>query len=88
MPPRPPIQHLELEPHAADFLELMRDLGHLDAAAIEALTGRIVAEGRPQRRVGYDEVRRSVATWLFEHDAELRPEQRDWLQAEWPRLFH
>lgn len=88
MPPRPPIQHLELEPRAADFVELLRDLGHLDTPAIEALTGELVRLGRPDRRIPFDEVRRVVAAWLFDHEASLRPEQRDLLAAEWPRLFY
>lgn len=88
MPPRSSVQHLELEPRAADFLDLLRDLGHLDAAALESLSGELVRLGRPDRLVPYEDVRRAVAAWLFDHEASLRPEQRDLLAAEWPRLFY
>ena len=88
MPPRTPIQHLELDPQAADFVELLRDLGHLDPASLESLTGELVRLGRPDRRVSFEDVRRLVAAWLFDHEASLRPDQRDLLATEWPRLFY
>lgn len=83
-----PVQHLELEPRASDFLELLRDLGHLDDAAVEALTGQLVASHRSENVVTFDEMRRAAATWLFDHEAALRPESRELLTAEWSRLFY
>jgi hypothetical protein len=85
---QPTVQHLDLEPRAADFLELLRDLGHLDPTAMDSLTGELVRLGRPDRRVLFEDVRRMAASWLFDHEASLRPEQRDLLATEWARLFY
>lgn len=82
----PPPQLLRLDPAAADFLELARELGHLDDAALERLTGALVAEGR-QGVVDLREVRCRVALALFGNEEQQRPEQRELLRAEWPRLF-
>jgi len=84
---RPPIQHLELEPRAGDFLELVRDLGHLDDAAVERLTEQLVAQPRAGRVVTFDELRRAVAIHLFDAENGLRSEARELLTQEWPRLF-
>jgi hypothetical protein len=88
MPSRPLVQHVEFEPRAADFVELLRDLGHLDPASLDKLAAEFVRVSRPDRRIAYEEVRRAVATWLFDHEPELRPEQRELLAVEWPRLFY
>lgn len=87
MTQRPPTQHLDLEPRASDLLELLRDLGHLDDAAIDAITGALVSRPRESQVVTFDEVRRAAALHLFEHEASLRPEARELLGTEWPRLF-
>lgn len=84
---RPPIQHLELEPRAGDFLELLRDLGHLDDAAVEKITSALVAQPRAGRIVTLDELRRAVASHLFDAEATLRADARELLTQEWPRLF-
>lgn len=84
---RPPIQHLELEPRAGDFLELLRDLGHLDDTAVEKLTAQLVAQPRAGRVVTFDELRRAVAIHLFDAEKGLRPDARELLAQEWPRLF-
>jgi hypothetical protein len=84
---RTPIQHLELEPRAGDFLELLRDLGHLDEAALEKLTTQLVGEPRAGRLVTFEELRRAVATLLFDAESSMRPDARELLQQEWPRLF-
>ena len=81
------VQHLDLDPRAADFLELLRDLGHLDSAGIERITGDLVATTRTERRVGFEEVRRAAAKLLFDQEGTMRPEARELLQAEWGRLF-
>ena len=82
-----PAAHLELEPRAADFLEMLRDLGHLDDAAFEALTGALVHAPRAGRVVTFEEVRRAAAAHLFEAAERLRPDQREVLNQEWARLF-
>jgi len=87
--PRPnPAQHLLFEPRAADLLALLRDLQHIDARAIDAITTELVRARRVDAEVGYDELRRRLAEWLFEHENELRPDQADLLRQEWGRLFH
>ncbi len=82
-----PTQHLLFEPRAADLLALLRDLQHIDGRAMEAITTDLVRSKRADTQVGYEELRRSLATWLFEHEHELRPEQVELLRAEWGRLF-
>ena len=66
---------------------MMRDLGHLDDDAVDRITGQIVAAPRPGVLVTYEEMRRVVAVALFDADAGMRPEARELLAAEWPRLF-
>ena len=84
---RPPIQHLELEPRAGDFLEMLRDLGHLDDAGVEKITAQLVGQPRSGRLVSFDELRRAVAVHLFDAEASMRPDARELLSQEWPRLF-
>lgn len=83
-----PVQHLELEPRASDFLDLLRDLGHLDDAGLEALTGQLVGQPRQSRVVTFQELRRAAAVYLFEREAAMRPDARELLTAEWARLFY
>lgn len=87
MPPPPPVDHLDFEPRAADFLDLLRDLGHLDPAAVDRLTAQLLTAQRADRVVRLDDVRRAAAVILFESEASMRPEQRELLHAEWGRLF-
>lgn len=86
MPRLPVAETVELEPLAADFLELLRELGHLDDAAIDRITGELVLRGG-SRVVTLQDVRRAAAISLFSRESELRPEQREVLLAEWSRLF-
>lgn len=83
-----PVQHLELEPRAADFLDLLRDLGHLDPAAADKLAGELVAHTRPDKLVRLEDVKRAAAILLFESESTLRPDARELLAAEWGRLFY
>ncbi|MFZ5475939.1 MAG: hypothetical protein ACOZNI_04115 [Myxococcota bacterium] len=85
--PAPTAQHLDFEPRASDFMELLRDLGHLDDAGVDRLTSLLVAQPRQGHVVTFDEVRRVAAALLFEREAAMRPEQRELLTAEWARLF-
>ena len=82
-----PAQHLLFEPRAADLLALLRDLQHIDSRALDAITTELVAARRPDAQIGYDELRRRLAEWLFEHEGEMRAEQADLLRSEWGRLF-
>lgn len=82
----PIAEHVDLEPAAADFLEMLRELGHLDDAAIERLTGDLVS--LPGARVvTLQDTRRAAAAHLFAAEAGMRPEARDVLMQEWSRLF-
>ncbi len=82
------VQHLELEPRAADFLDLLRDLGHLDAGTAEKLSAQLVAQVRPDSVVRLEDVRRAAAILLFESESTLRPDARELLVSEWGRLFY
>ena len=80
-------QHVDITPEASDFLELLRELGHLDDASIEALTAGLMREARPGLAVGLADVRRAAALWLVDNEARLRPDSRELLALEWGRLF-
>jgi hypothetical protein len=84
---RSPIQHLELEPRAGDFLEMLRDLGHLDEPAVERLTEKLVAQPRAGRVVTYEELRRAAAILLFDAESGMRSDSKELLTQEWARLF-
>lgn len=85
---RKPVQHLEFEPRASDFLGLLRDLGHLDQAAFDKITAALVSKPRADGRITLEEVRRAAAAHLFEAEGSLRPDQKEILAGEWPRLFY
>ncbi len=80
-------QHVDIAPEASDFLELLRELGHIDDAAVDSVTSALMADAAPGARVGIAEVRRACAIWLTERAETMRPEARELLQLEWPRLF-
>ena len=80
-------QHLDLEPRASDLIELLRDLGHLDEVAMDRLTAEIVGVNHGEHLVTFEEVRRAAAIVLFDGSANMRPEQRELMEAEWSRLF-
>ncbi len=79
--------HLEFEPRAADLIELLRELGHLDDTAIEAIVAPLVTAPRQSRVVTYEEIRRAAAIHLFEKEPNLRSDMKEALGAEWLRLF-
>lgn len=83
----PSAAHLEFEPRAADLLELLRDLGHLDERGMEAIVSPLVTSPRVSTVITYDEVRRAAALWLFEREPELRMDMKEALGAEWLRIF-
>ncbi len=82
-----PYVHVDLQPEAADFLELLRELGHLDDTAIEALTAELMQSARPGVALTLDDARRAAAVWLTDHETSLRPDAREVLKTEWARLF-
>lgn len=83
-----PYQHVDLSPEASDFLELLRELGHLDDAAIDALTAQMMQEATAGQALALHDAKRAAAVWLADHENQLRPEARELLQAEWGRLFY
>jgi hypothetical protein len=87
MQSRPTVQHLEFEPRAGDFLELLRDLGHLDDASVERLSGALISNPHG-RVVGFAELRRAAAIALFDSEPNARPDTRELLAQEWGRLFY
>ena len=84
---RPSFEHVDIEPAASDFIELLRELGHLDDAGIEVLTSQLMRAGSSGAPVTLADARRQAAIQLFELRPQLRPEQRELLDAEWGRLF-
>jgi hypothetical protein len=85
--PLPTAAHLEFEPRAADLLELLRDLGHLDEGGLEAIVTPLVTSPRSTNTISYEEVRRAAALLLFEREPELRADMKEALGAEWLRIF-
>ena len=85
--PKSETDQLSFEARAADFLELLRDLGHLDEGAVEAVCSGLVSASRSDGVIRFDEIRRAVAVHLFDHESRLRPEARELLAQEWARLF-
>jgi hypothetical protein len=79
--------HIELDPRGADFLSLVHNLGHIDDAAMEILTTRLLSKSRPDNKVGFEELRQEIAAFLFEREGSMRHDTRDLLSAEWGRLF-
>lgn len=84
-----PGDHLDLEPRASDFLELLRDLGHLDEGAMERLSDELLRSRPPGASpvISYEDARRAAAALLFDGEGKMRPEARELLGAEWLRLF-
>lgn len=80
-------QHVDITPEASDFIELLRELGHLDDGAIETLTTTLMEAARPNVAVSLSDARRCAAAWFADNEARLRPEARELLNAEWSRLF-
>ncbi len=80
-------EHVEIEPAASDFIELLRELGHLDDVGIESLTSDLMRAGSSGKPVTLADVRRQAAIQLFELREQMRPDQRELLDAEWGRLF-
>ena len=83
----PNYQHVDIDPEASDFLELLRELGHLDDGAIELITSGLMHTARPGAAVSLADVRRAAALWLVDNQAKLRPEAQELLNLEWARLF-
>lgn len=80
------VQQLRLTGHAAQFLRLVQDLGHLDEEAVARLLLAVGAQRREQSGlVEVDELRRAVAQALF--DRSEGTVQDGLLGEDWPLLF-
>lgn len=82
-----PFVHVEIEPAASDFLELLRELGHVDDVVIDQMTSELLQGSDGKTAVSLADARRVAAVHLFNAQAAMRPEARELLTSEWPRLF-
>jgi hypothetical protein len=82
-----PYQHVDIAPEASDFLELLRELGHLDDAAVDFISSSLMTGAAANASVQLHDVRRACAVWLTDHADSMRPEAKELLQLEWSRLF-
>lgn len=82
-----PFVHVEIEPAASDFLELLRELGHVDDLVIDQMTSELLQGSDGKSAVSLADARRVAAVHLFDAQAAMRPEARELLASEWPRLF-
>ena len=82
-----PFIHVEIEPAASDFLELLRELGHVDDLVIDQLTAQLMKAADGKHAVSHADARREAALHLFSARDGMRPEARELLDNEWPRLF-
>jgi len=90
-----PIEVLQLSDDATRFLNVLRDLGYLDDLMEDEVLDLLMddfaaarARGLPLRNVELDDLRRHVATVLFDRQAELSPDTVRFLQDEWRIAFH
>ena len=79
--------HIEIDPAASDFLELLRELGHVDDLGIDQMTAELLQASDGQKPISFADARRVAALHLFTAQATMRPEVRELLMNEWPRLF-
>ena len=88
MKPLNPSSHvLTLDPAASSFLDMMVDLGHLDERMLSTLNDQLLELVADDGHVPLEEIRRLVATLVFEHMDETEPEYKRMLEGEWSLLF-
>ncbi|MCP4870104.1 MAG: hypothetical protein GY898_15450 [Proteobacteria bacterium] len=90
-----PIEVLQLSDDATRFLNILRDLGYLDDLMEDEVLDLLMddfaherARGVPPRNVELNDLRRHVATVLFDRQHELSPDTVRFLQEEWRVAFH
>jgi hypothetical protein len=84
-----PMPVAQLSDDATHFLNVLRDLGYLDDAMEDEVLDQVMDEFADARRnVELDDLRRHVATVLFDRQYELEPETIRFLETEWRIAFH
>jgi uncharacterized protein Smg (DUF494 family) len=90
-----PIEVLQLSDDATRFLNSLRDLGYLDDQMEDEVLDLLMDEfemhrvgGVAPRNVELGDLRRHVATVLFDRQHELSPDTVRFLQDEWRVAFH
>lgn len=90
-----PVEVLQLSDDATRFLNVLRDLGYLDDLMEDEVLDLLMDDfaddrgrGLPPRNVELNDLRRHVATVLFDRQAELSPDTVRFLQEEWRVAFH
>ena len=79
---------LNLSDAASGFLVGLRDLGYLTADMEDHVLDLLLDEAPEGLAVGLEDVRRVVASVLFERQEELDQETRTFLNEEWRIAFH
>ncbi|MCO4772398.1 MAG: hypothetical protein KDA24_20360 [Deltaproteobacteria bacterium] len=87
-PRRNEVPVLNLSEAASGFLVGLRDLGYLTADMEDEVLDLLLEEAPAELAVGLEDVRRAVASVLFERQGELDKETRGFLDEEWRIAFH
>ncbi len=87
-PRRTEVPVLNLSDAASSFLVGLRDLGYLTADMEDHVLDLLLEEAPDSLNVGLEDVRRVVASVLFERQGELDKETRGFLDEEWRVAFH
>lgn len=88
MTPTPVPAVVELAPAASQWLDVLVEAGHLDAARLESLSDRLLDVEPEGGVITLQQLRRHTAELLFDSMTELDAETRRVFQAEWPQLFY
>ncbi len=84
-----PLPVAQLSDDATHFLNVLRDLGYLDDAMEDEVLDHVMEEfADGLRNVELDDLRRHVATVLFDRQYELDTEMIRFLEQEWRIAFH
>ena len=84
-----PLRVAQLSDDATHFLNALRDLGYLDDLMEDEVLDQLMEEFTDApRNIELDDLRRHVATVLFERQYELEPETIRFLEQEWRIAFH
>lgn len=84
-----PLPVAQLSDDATHFLNVLRDLGYLDDTMEDEVLDQVMEEfAEARRNVELDDLRRHVATVLFDRQYELDTEMIRFLEQEWRIAFH
>lgn len=90
MPATPP-ELLDLTPGAAQFLDLLVELGHLDERMLALVNDRLLdlqGQAGAVAAVDVPDVKRVAAVVIDEHLGDTDREYQRAMKKEWPLLFH